>query len=495
MSVMMNSLPGRLALLLLACWWPRPAGSTGLSVLHSFTPLNGGVNQDGANPAAGLAASSGRLWGTTVNGGIKGAGAAFYLTPAATNLTAFRWFTNAPDGGDPQGELALSGTHLFGTSLGGGSSGAGTLFVAQTNGNLTLVRSFSSVQADTATNSGGASPSGLLASSGATLFGTTTAGGAFANGAAFSVATNGTGFVVLHDFTPLDSAAGTNGDGALPWGGLILAGDTLYGTTSAGGAGGSGSVFSVRTNGGNFSTLHSFSPLDPLNATNTDGAIPLSGLVLSNGVLYGTTFAGGQAGSGTVFSLSTNGAGFSVSHHFSLDDAGTNPDGAAPCAPLAACGGVLYGTACRGGSGGSGTVFCLSTNGAHFQTLYSFSSLDASGRTNLDGALPIAGLLHMDNSLYGTTFSGGPGEAGTVFGLALASVPATITGVFAAPDGSISFSFRGGAGSVNVIQATASLVPPVWQNVATNVADADGEWQFTETNHTMPARFYHSYAP
>jgi uncharacterized repeat protein (TIGR03803 family) len=44
--------------------------------------------------------------------------------------------------------------------------------------------------------------------------------------------------------------------------------------------------------------LHSFSGADG------DGAIPLAGLVLSStGILYGTTSAGGTAGRGTVFAV------------------------------------------------------------------------------------------------------------------------------------------------------------------------------------------------
>jgi uncharacterized repeat protein (TIGR03803 family) len=467
-------------------------------VLHTFSSINNGTNSDGGNPAAGLVLARGVLCGTTLNGGVQGAGTAFYVSLGGTNFNAFHSFTNAPDAGNPQGALVGSGANLFGTTIAGGNSGVGTLFLAQTNGSISIVRSFSAVSADNATNSRGASPSASLALSGDTLFGITAAGGAAANGTAYSLTTNGSTFAVVHDFSALDSNTGTNADGALPSGGLILAGGTLFGTTSAGGAGGAGVVFALNTNGSGFNALHSFAPLDPLAATNADGAFPFAGLVLSSGRLYGTTIAGGANGKGVIFSVGTNGLGFAVLHHFSATDSltGTNSDGASPCTALASLGGYLYGTTAAGGAGADGTVFSLSTNGSQFLTLYAFSAVDQASGTNRDGALPVAGLWPLGNSLYGTAFSGGPGAAGTVFCVTLSSPPAVITNIVHSSNGSVTVSFLGAPNSTNVVQTTASLTPPVsWHDASTNVADAGGAWQFTETNSTNPTRFYRSYAP
>src|ERR1043165_6449047 len=85
-------------------------------------------------------------------------------------------------------------------------------------------------------------------------------------------------------------AFGINGDGAYPNAGLILSGNTLYGTASRGGSLGSGTVFKVNTDGTRFTSLHSF--------TATDGADPVAGLILSGGTLYGTTAYGGSSGNG-----------------------------------------------------------------------------------------------------------------------------------------------------------------------------------------------------
>jgi uncharacterized repeat protein (TIGR03803 family) len=193
-----------------------------------------------------------------------------------------------------------------------------------------------------------------------------------------------------------------------------------------------------------------------------------------------------------------NGAGFVLLHNFSATDplTGTNLDGASPCAPLALSGSDLYGTASAGGAGASGTVFSVNINGTRFRTIYAFTATDATTGTNRDGAFPVAGLLPLGNSLYGTTFGGGPGGEGTVFGVAIPYPPALITSIVHNSNGSITLYFLGGPSSTNVIQFTASLAAPaVWSNVATNVADVSGAWQFTEPNATNSTRFYRSYAP
>ena len=172
---------------------------------HRFSAVPDGLNLDGANPAAGLLLSGGVLCGTTLNGGPQNGGTAFYMSPDGTNFNVFHSFTNTPDAGNSQGELSFSANRFFGTTLGGGGSGVGAIFAGQTNGSVTVLRSFVSVSADNATNSGGASPGGSLALSGGTLYGTTMAGGTAAQGTIFALTTNGVTFSVLHNFSVLDS--------------------------------------------------------------------------------------------------------------------------------------------------------------------------------------------------------------------------------------------------------------------------------------------------
>ncbi|NQX02813.1 hypothetical protein HQ447_19305, partial [bacterium] len=214
-------------------------GPDGIAI-HRFGVPNLGVTPDGANPASELVLIGGELQGTTLNGGLQGDGAAFRVSLDGTVFETLTSFAGGAVAGTPQGGLILNGSGFFGVSKAGGTSGAGTVFQRQAGGNVVILRSFAQITPHTGTNVGGASPSGPLAISGSTLYGTATAGGPFGNGTVFSVSTNGTGFAVLRDFSALDSYYGTNADGALPLGGVVPAGGKFYGTTSAGGTGGTG---------------------------------------------------------------------------------------------------------------------------------------------------------------------------------------------------------------------------------------------------------------
>src|SRR5439155_26389071 len=113
------------------------------------------------------------------------------------------------------------------------------------------------------------------------------------------------------------SFSGTTSDEGLPPGGLILSGNTLYGTTIRGRSSGNGTVFAVNTDGTGFTNLHSF--------TGSDGADPESGLILSGNSLYGTTAYGGSLGYGTVFAVNTDGTGFTNLHSFNPSSDGFHP--------------------------------------------------------------------------------------------------------------------------------------------------------------------------
>ena len=118
----------------------------------------------------------------------------------------------------------------------------------------------------------------------------------------------------LHSFTAFSNA--TNSDGGYPYSGLILSGNTLYGTAHDGGSSGAGSVFAVNINGTGFTNLYSFTPTSGSLSANNDGASPYAGLVLSGNTLYGTARTGGSSGAGTVFAVNTNGTGFTILHGF-----------------------------------------------------------------------------------------------------------------------------------------------------------------------------------
>jgi uncharacterized repeat protein (TIGR03803 family) len=261
-------------------------------------------------------------------------------------------------------------------------------------------------------NMGGMSPQGTLVQGpDGFLYGVTTAGGAGGAGCVFRVQTDGTGFVVLHDFSTLSSYTLTNIDGAKPQAGLALSGGTLYGTAGYGGSGGNGTIFSLGTNGANFTVLKSFSAYPQYLVTNFDGATPAAALLVTNGVIYGTALDGGFWGNGTIFQLSTNGASFTNLYNFTGDNDGANPQ-----ASLLLSGGVFYGETDNGGAEGNGTVFSFTPGGAVLNPIYAFNG------TGIDGATPSGGLVLIGGMLYGTTQFGDSGSGdneGTVFGLSL----------------------------------------------------------------------------
>lgn len=462
-------------------------GPLGMAI-HRFDETDQSLNRDGEGPVGLTAFGGGWLCGTTFSGGSQGEGTVFYMNLDGTMFTNVSALSSTLNAGFPQGGLAVSGNNFYGTTMAGGVNKAGAVFAGQTNGSVTVLHSFDTLSQDTALNVEGAYPCGWLVQSGSTLYGAASAGGPNGNGTLFSLSTSGGSLTVLHAFSSLDANSGTNSDGATPRDGLVLSGSTLYGTASGGGANGAGVVFSIGTDGTGFTVLHHFAALDPLTTTNSGGAFPCSGLVLSNNMLYGTTIAGGTGGKGTLFAIGTGGSGFAVLHDFPATDpvTGTNAGGASPCGRLILSGNVLYGTASAGGSGAAGTVFSLDITGPSFNTLYNFEPVTGTG-TNTYGAYPTSPLLRLGNTLYGPAFSGGPGGAGTIFSLPITSHASagSVSG------GNVVINFVGAPNSTNVVQATSDLSasPIIWQNVSTNVADGSGRWQFMDVN-VSSNRFY-----
>jgi uncharacterized repeat protein (TIGR03803 family) len=252
------------------------------------------------------------------------------------------------------------------------------------------------------------SPDGQYASSDlaalkGTLFGTTDYGG-IGDGTLFKISTSG-------DEQAIRQFSGSNG--TQPVGGPLSVASLLYGTTYAGGAAGLGVIFRA-TASGKETILHSFTGVGS-SRDSTDGAGPIAPLITYNGIMYGTTFAGGwcsntTSGCGTVYSVTSSGA-YHVLYSFQ-GISGSSSDGSAPYAKLVALNGKLYGTTSYGGtcslSGGCGTVFVITTTGKE-QVLYGFKS------TGGDGITPEAGLVIVNGKLYGVTQGGGAHGFGTIF--------------------------------------------------------------------------------
>jgi uncharacterized repeat protein (TIGR03803 family) len=236
-----------------------PAAPGGNWTEHEIYPF--GFTQ-GEWPFTGVISDGGSLFGTTFYGGDEycQCGTVYELTSSTpgtawTETTIHTFTYTGADGGGSQAALTVgSGGVLYGTTQFGGSgsceygsgSGCGTVFQ---------------------------------------LTPPVTPGGAWTES-------------VIYSFT------GANGDGTDPSASVVVGNNgVLYGTTQGGGSTGFGTVFKLvpptALDGPWTETiLHSFSD------QNGDGATPLAGLALSStGVLYGTTSAGGTAGKGTVFAI------------------------------------------------------------------------------------------------------------------------------------------------------------------------------------------------
>jgi len=285
---------------------------------------------------AGLVLSGDTLYGTTYAGGSFYSGTAFAVSTDGTVFQPVYDFDQV-NGESPEGDLILSGNTLYGTTVYGGNTNSGTVFKVNTNGTgIRVLHAFTRPADPYLTNRDGFAPFARLVLSGNTLYGTASGGGSSGAGTLFAVNTDGTGFRLLHSFTG-------GSEGVSPRAGVILSGNTLYGA--------GGSLFAVNTNGTAFTVLRT-------NISST-GA-----LVLSGNTLYGTKENGGSSGNGTVFAVDTDGTGFTTLYSFtatSTNSSGinTNSDGAHPLAGLVLSGNTLYGTAYRGGLSGDGTVFSL----------------------------------------------------------------------------------------------------------------------------------------
>jgi uncharacterized repeat protein (TIGR03803 family) len=326
--------------------------------------------------------SAGNFYGTTNQGGSNGAGTVFKIDSSG-NVSVLHSFDGGNGGGYPQsGLIQGSDGNLYGTTYGGGSNDAGTVFKIDASGSFTVLHEFDGAK-------GGSRPyfADLVQASDGNFYGTTFFGGSNNSGTVFRIDSSGN-FSVMHEF---DGAGG----GAYPYSGLIQSGDgSLFGTTYSGGSSAAGTVYKLELSG-NFIVLHSFEG-------GSGGSSPVAPLVQgSDGSFYGTTFSGGSNFNGVVFKLDTSG-NFSILHSF---DTTLFPHAGL----IQAEDGNFYGTTYAGGSSNYGTVFKVDASG-NFSVLHEFDM------TNDNGAYPYAGLIQgSDGNLYGTTNSAGSNWTGTIF--------------------------------------------------------------------------------
>jgi len=307
-----------------------PAGDH--TVLHSFA---GGAG-DGQYPASGLElGNDGAFYVTTTAGGAFGGGTFFKITLDGVETLLYS-FGGKGSGKTPQGLTLLDDGNFYGTTTSGGTNNLGTIYKITPAGEQTVLYSFKR-------GADGRNPAaGLSRSNDGHLYGVAYYGGTRNLGTIFRIAPDGTGYSTLHSFV------GGTEDGQYPAVKLRDIDDgSLYGSTSAGGEGGLGTVFKFDPASGVTSVIHSFSDAPD------DGNFPSSRLRLGNdGNLYGVTFYGGYFDLGTFFRITPAGV-LTVLHSFSggLDGQGPNSS------LLIGEDGAFYGTTVSGGATSNGTIY------------------------------------------------------------------------------------------------------------------------------------------
>jgi uncharacterized repeat protein (TIGR03803 family) len=353
------------------------AGLAGFEVDYAFDGTMGSTPY-----TALVSGADGALYGTTWAGGPAEGGTVFRMdtTGRVTTVVAFPFKGDA----GPTGPVLLAPDgNFYGVGDPGTAALPGNLFRVSTTGAVDYLHTFPANG-----DASGSNPSpGLALGPDGALYGTATAGGAFGAGVVFRITLAG-------DYGLLHSFSGT--DGRAPRARLTLGPDgQFYGTTEGGGTAGQGTVFRMDLQG-NVTTVHSFA------GGAKDGAQPIGPVIVGrDGRLYGTTSAGGVNGKGTVYRIGPKGHA-QVLHSFASDGI----DGTAPWSGLLqASNGRFYGTTstggplpsvCNGGAG-CGTVFEITRDG-RYRVLHAFT-------TGRGGQYPLESLFEAgDGRLYGATY-------------------------------------------------------------------------------------------
>ncbi|HEX4160490.1 MAG TPA: choice-of-anchor tandem repeat GloVer-containing protein [Rhizomicrobium sp.] len=348
-----------------------------------------GNGADGQAPYAGLIAAGkpGTFYGTTSGGGAYHNGTLFSLDPATKAETVLWSFGNGFDGAQPYASVIDINGELFGTTTAGGNDDVGTVFSFNPETDTeTMLHSFDITD--------GQGPLYLTRVKGK-LYGTTPWGAGpmgFGDGTVYA-------YNLKTGATKMLYAFGDGTDGINPYGALVDVNGTLYGTASAGGIYGYGTVFSFNPKTHAGTVLWSF-------GNGTDGQTPETGLIVVKGMLYGTTHAGGAYGYGAVFALNPKTDAETVLWSF-----GNGTDGQNPNKSLIDVKGTLYGTTVFGGIYGAGTAYSFNLKTGAETVLWSFGD-------GTDGEYPNSSLMNLKGTLYGTTTYGGSYGGGTVFSLA-----------------------------------------------------------------------------
>lgn len=319
---------------------------------------------------------------------------------------SFRVLHHFDSGLSPQGSVAVGDGAIYGTSYRGGNFGYGTIYRINIDG------SEFAILKEFAGNDGRSPQAGLVLS-GTTLYGTTTSGGDYESGTIFRIQTDGSGFEALKSLNP------EAGDGRSPAGSeaLLLSGATLYGMTQVSGASNSvplgwGTVFTIQTDGTGYTVLHNFS--------GGDESYPWASLAMDGPTLYGTTSGWATYNRGAIFKISADGSAYSCLRRFT-----GGADAAFPLGGVVVSGSTLFGTTYYGPGSEypGGTVFRMKTDGTAYTLI------------NSNLSCPRGGIVLSAGVLYGTTIYGGISNYGSVYAVTTNGAAFTILKGFTGTDG------------------------------------------------------------
>jgi len=168
----------------------------------------------------------------------------------------------------------------------------------------------------------------------------------------------------------------------------IIVNGKLYGLSADGS--GTNKLFEYDIAGNSSATVCTF----------PDGEKPVLGVTHDNGKLYGTTALGGDNSKGSIYACDIAGKSLAVLHSF-----GGGTDGVTPSSVLLlAKNGLLYGTTSAGGASNMGTLFSIDLSGVSpvFTTLHSFDGMSLTGEAP-SGVLTEAS----DGKIYGAAYTDG----------------------------------------------------------------------------------------
>jgi uncharacterized repeat protein (TIGR03803 family) len=330
------------------------AGAWNYSVLHDFVGGFDGSTPSGRL----VFDAAGNLYGTTIGGGAQACGTVYELSPTAGGSwseTLIYAFNCGSDGGNPQAGVVLDKAgNLYGTNFSGGLptacisvSGCGTVFKLQPSGaawDFVVLHAFQDSE-------GGNPEAGVTLDATGNLFGTALGFGAAGWGTVYELSPDVQGeqtlFRLLHTFALLK-------DGGNPGGGIVFGSDgNAYGSTGTGGGGdgsGSGTIYQLEPNPGGhwkFRILYTF-------IGDFTGGVQQDLQFDSSGNLYGTGGVG-LPGWGGIFELSPVSPrhwNYQLFYRFN-----SVTDGAYPGGVVRDAKGNFFGATNEGGAYNQGVIF------------------------------------------------------------------------------------------------------------------------------------------